>query len=186
MFEDATLADKVTLVTGAGSGIGRASALALRAGHGPKLWRVTWTGKSGLETVRLIRDAGGEALFVEADVSKSERRRRDGSPDPSPNTVGWTSPTTTPASNPPMRPSWTAARRIGTGVIDINLKGVWLEYEARNSGNARARGRLHRQYLFDRRTAGSEQYGCLRGEQTRRDRADKGGPRSNLSTPAFA
>lgn len=63
------LEGKVALVTGGGSGIGRASALVFaRAGA-----RVVVAGRgaeAGEETVRAVRDAGGEALFVKADVSE--------------------------------------------------------------------------------------------------------------------
>src|SRR5262245_60477299 len=61
---------KVALVTGAASGIGRASALAFaRAGAKVTVADIAATG--GDETVRLIRDAGGEALFVQTDVTQS-------------------------------------------------------------------------------------------------------------------
>ena len=65
-----SLVGKVALVTGASSGIGRASALAF-AREGAKVVVVDVTVEGGQETVRLIRRAGGEALFVEADVSRA-------------------------------------------------------------------------------------------------------------------
>jgi NAD(P)-dependent dehydrogenase (short-subunit alcohol dehydrogenase family) len=61
---------KVALITGAGSGIGRASAV-LFATEGARVSVVDRVTEGGQETVRMIRDAGGEAMFVEADVSKS-------------------------------------------------------------------------------------------------------------------
>jgi NAD(P)-dependent dehydrogenase (short-subunit alcohol dehydrogenase family) len=64
------LADRVALVTGASSGIGRASALALAtAGARVVVADVNVTG--GEETVALIAAAGGEAAFVAADVADS-------------------------------------------------------------------------------------------------------------------
>ncbi len=60
---------KVALVTGAGSGIGRAAAL-LFAQEGAKVVVSNRTEKTGEETVRLIREAGGTGLFVRADVSQ--------------------------------------------------------------------------------------------------------------------
>jgi len=60
---------KVALITGAGSGIGRATAL-LFAREGAKVVVSNRTEKTGEETARLIRELGGEALFVRADVSK--------------------------------------------------------------------------------------------------------------------
>jgi NAD(P)-dependent dehydrogenase (short-subunit alcohol dehydrogenase family) len=66
------LKDKVALVTGAGSGIGRASALAL-AREGAKVVVADVNGPGGSETVSLINKAGGQALFVQADVSRSSQ-----------------------------------------------------------------------------------------------------------------
>ena len=61
---------KVALVTGAASGIGRASALAFaRAGAKTVVADVLVEG--GEETVRMIKAAGGDALFVRTDVSKA-------------------------------------------------------------------------------------------------------------------
>lgn len=60
--------DKVALVTGGGSGIGRASALALAAA-GAKVVLSGRREKEGHETVALIKTAGGQATFIKADVS---------------------------------------------------------------------------------------------------------------------
>jgi NAD(P)-dependent dehydrogenase (short-subunit alcohol dehydrogenase family) len=62
--------NKVALITGAGSGIGRASALAF-AREGAKVVVSDVSAEGGNETVRLIEEAGGEAMFVKADVSKA-------------------------------------------------------------------------------------------------------------------
>jgi len=64
------LSDKVALITGAGSGIGRASAL-LFSQEGAKVAVVDLDRKGGQETVGLIQQKGGEAVFVQADVSKA-------------------------------------------------------------------------------------------------------------------
>lgn len=69
------LEQKIALVTGAGSGIGRASSLKM-AGFGAKIVVVDYNEESGRETVRLIQEQGGEAVFVQADVSKSEDVQR--------------------------------------------------------------------------------------------------------------
>jgi len=61
---------KVALVTGASMGIGRASALAF-ARRGAKVVAADVEVKSGEETVRLIKKAGGEAIFVKTDVSSA-------------------------------------------------------------------------------------------------------------------
>jgi NAD(P)-dependent dehydrogenase (short-subunit alcohol dehydrogenase family) len=61
---------KVALITGAGNGIGRASALGF-AGGGAKVVVVDRDTAGGEGTVGIIRQQGGEALFVTADVTKS-------------------------------------------------------------------------------------------------------------------
>lgn len=68
------LADKVALITGAASGIGREAAL-LFAHEGARVVAVDLSEK-GLETVEAIRSAGGQAHFVQADVSKAEDAQR--------------------------------------------------------------------------------------------------------------
>jgi NAD(P)-dependent dehydrogenase (short-subunit alcohol dehydrogenase family) len=60
---------KVALVSGAGSGIGRASAQAL-AGAGAKLIVSDVDEQAGEATAELIRSAGAEASFVRADVTE--------------------------------------------------------------------------------------------------------------------
>ena len=62
------LADKVALITGAGSGIGRHSAL-LFASEGAAVAVVDVNEAGARETVAEIESAGGNALFVRADVS---------------------------------------------------------------------------------------------------------------------
>ena len=62
--------EKVALVTGSGSGIGRQSALAF-AREGAKVVVSDVVVEGGEETVRLIQSAGGQAVFVQADVSQA-------------------------------------------------------------------------------------------------------------------
>ena len=64
------LEGKVSLITGGGSGIGKASALAF-AREGSKVVVADVNVEGGEQTVRLIQDTGGEATFVRADVSIS-------------------------------------------------------------------------------------------------------------------
>jgi len=62
------LSDKIGLVTGGGMGIGRAICLAY-AREGAKVVVADFNPEGGAETVQLIRESGGDALFVQADVS---------------------------------------------------------------------------------------------------------------------
>jgi NAD(P)-dependent dehydrogenase (short-subunit alcohol dehydrogenase family) len=69
------LENKVALITGAGSGIGRATA-ELFAKEGAKVVVADYNAESGQLTVRSIEDKGGQAIFVEADVSKAADAER--------------------------------------------------------------------------------------------------------------
>jgi NAD(P)-dependent dehydrogenase (short-subunit alcohol dehydrogenase family) len=62
---------KVAVVTGSGSGIGRAIAI-LFAKEGAKVVVTCRTIRSGEETVDSIKKLGNEAIFVKADVSRAE------------------------------------------------------------------------------------------------------------------
>lgn len=69
--EEEMLKNKVGLVTGASSGIGRAIAQ-VWAREGAKVVVSDVNAAGGEETVALVRRAGGDAIFVQADVSKPE------------------------------------------------------------------------------------------------------------------
>lgn len=62
--------DKVVIVTGGNSGIGRAICLEF-ASHGAKVVLTARREKEGQEVLDEIRKMGGEGLFVKCDVSKS-------------------------------------------------------------------------------------------------------------------
>lgn len=59
---------KIALVTGGGSGIGRATAIAL-AREGAKVMIADYVPEGGDRTVKMIKEQGGEASFVHADVA---------------------------------------------------------------------------------------------------------------------
>jgi NAD(P)-dependent dehydrogenase (short-subunit alcohol dehydrogenase family) len=61
--------NKVALVTGASSGIGRSAAM-LYAERGAQVVVSDMDAKGGQETVEMIRQAGGKSLYVNADVSQ--------------------------------------------------------------------------------------------------------------------
>jgi len=66
------LQGKVALVTGGGSGIGRATALRL-AREGAKIMIADYVPEGAERSVKLIKDAGGEATCMAADVSVTKQ-----------------------------------------------------------------------------------------------------------------
>jgi NAD(P)-dependent dehydrogenase (short-subunit alcohol dehydrogenase family) len=127
----AELRGKVALVTGGTSGIGRDTAL-LFAKAGAKVVVAGRREVEGKEAVELIRAAGGDGVFVKADVSKASevemliRKTVDkfGRLDIAFNNAGiegiWV-------------PITEQSEEDWDRTIDINLKGVWLclKYEIR-------------------------------------------------------
>jgi NAD(P)-dependent dehydrogenase (short-subunit alcohol dehydrogenase family) len=69
------LAGKVAIITGAGAGIGRATAL-LFAKEGAKVVVADRDSERGAETISIIREDGGEATFIQADVSQAADAER--------------------------------------------------------------------------------------------------------------
>ncbi|MBD2313021.1 SDR family oxidoreductase [Desertifilum sp. FACHB-1129] len=70
-----TLTGKVALVTGAGSGIGKASAILL-AQQGARIAALGRTGEELQEVVDTIQKQGGEALIVEADIAEPSQMQQ--------------------------------------------------------------------------------------------------------------
>ena len=68
------LADKVTIITGAGGGMGRVAA-SMFAREGARVVVAEYGEAAGQETVDLIRAEGGEASFVKVDVSREADAR---------------------------------------------------------------------------------------------------------------
>jgi NAD(P)-dependent dehydrogenase (short-subunit alcohol dehydrogenase family) len=124
----ASLQDKVALVTGAASGIGRASARAF-AREGATVVIADVDEQGGQETVSLIEQGGGRATFIATDVS--ERVQVDalvartlelyGSLDCAHNNAGIEGATVATAEYP---------EEDFDRILAVNLKGVWLSMKA--------------------------------------------------------
>ena len=64
------LENKVALITGAGSGIGRETAL-LFAQEGTSIVVVDLNDEAGQKAVQMVEQAGGKATYVHADIAKA-------------------------------------------------------------------------------------------------------------------
>jgi NAD(P)-dependent dehydrogenase (short-subunit alcohol dehydrogenase family) len=119
-----TFEGKVGLVTGASAGIGRATAV-LFAGRGARLVLGDVDPAGGQETERLVKEAGGEALFLRTDVTAGQdvadlvNAALDsfGRLDFAYNNAG---------VEGTQAPLAEAEERDWERTLDINLKGVWL------------------------------------------------------------
>ena len=121
---------RVAVVTGGASGIGRVTAQVF-AREGVKVIVSTDSNVRGAEeTVRLIKEAGGEATFVKCDVSKSKEVESMvnkaveiyGSLDYAFNNAG----IGPDGKRVPIIPIVDCPEEIWDRTININLKGVWL------------------------------------------------------------
>ena len=118
-----TLNGKVAIVTGASSGIGKATAILL-AKEGAKILLSDVNEKSGFDAVEEIKTSGGEAIFMKADSSKPEHnealvqkaKKQYGALDIAVNNAGIGGPLA-PTGDYPLD-GWQK-------VIDINLSGVF-------------------------------------------------------------
>ena len=123
--DDMRLENKVALITGGGSGIGRASA-ELFAREGAKIVVSDLDETTAAETASTISGAGGEAAIVTGDVSKSGDAERMvqaaidsyGRVDVLVNSAGIT-------GRNAMYPG-ASAEEIWDRVIEVNLKGTYL------------------------------------------------------------
>ncbi|RUT04677.1 short chain dehydrogenase [Dulcicalothrix desertica PCC 7102] len=118
------LKDKVAIVTGASSGIGRACAIAL-ASTGAIVVAASRRISEGEETIQLVKEAGGDGIFVQTDVSKEADVQRlvektvayYGRLDFACNNAG-IEQVPTPLSE--------QTETVFDEVINTNVKGVWL------------------------------------------------------------
>jgi NAD(P)-dependent dehydrogenase (short-subunit alcohol dehydrogenase family) len=115
---------KVAIITGGSSGIGRATAVAL-AKEGVKVVIAARRAKEGEETVHLVKEAGSDGIFVKTDVAKEDDVRAlvektvktyDGL-DYAFNNAG---------IGQMMTPLVEQTSNVFDEIININLKGVWL------------------------------------------------------------
>ena len=129
------LQDKVAFVTGGATGIGKTTAR-MFAREGAKVLVTTGSNvEGGNETVRLIKEAGGEAAFFKCDVTKATEAAVDkcvetfGRLDYAFNNAGFGPD----GIRWPMVPISDYPEDLWDRMIDVNLKGVMLcmKYEIR-------------------------------------------------------
>src|SRR4051812_44228298 len=122
------LTDKVCIVTGSGGGIGRATAVEM-ASQGAKVVVTDVNDEAGAETVGLVEEAGGEAIYQHCDVRSEDEIKaliaaavdRFGGLDVLHNNAGVHE--TDFAKEPAVD---TLDLDVWTKVYEINLRGVWL------------------------------------------------------------
>lgn len=118
------LMGKVALITGSSSGIGRASAL-LFSQEGARISVVDIDRKGGEQTVELIKQKGGEALFIEVDVSRASEVKMSIE-----KTVGTFGKLDILFNNAGVPMSFTPIEEVDEVLwdknIDINLKSIFL------------------------------------------------------------
>ena len=124
MLRIGKLDGKVALITGAGSGMGQATAL-LFAKEGAKVGVVDYVPAGGQETVKMIIEGGGEAIFIEADISKAADA--EGMVKTTVDTYGRIDILHNNAGiSQRMIPLAEITEEAWNHVIDVNLKGVFL------------------------------------------------------------
>ena len=122
------LEGKVALITGGSTGIGRATAQ-IFAREGAKVAVADVNVEGAEETVKLIKDAGGEAIFIKTDVSQTADAEAMvkkvvetyGRLDCAFNNAG---------IEGELQPTQDYAEATWDRVVGINLKGVWLSMKA--------------------------------------------------------
>ena len=115
---------KAAIITGGSSGIGRAAAVAL-AKQGVKVAIAARRAKEGEETVRLVKEAGSEGIFVKTDVANENDVRslvektvkQYNRLDYAFNNAGIEEKTT---------PLVDQTSEVFDQIMNVNVKGIWL------------------------------------------------------------
>ena len=144
------LQDKVAIVTGAGSGIGRATAL-LFANEGAQVVAADIIGERAEETRSLAGETSTRITPSRTDVSKSadvERMVNKTLED-----YGRTDILVSNAGMMIKKPAEEMTEDEWDRLMGVNLKGVWLCGQVCYSAHEGGRLRGHRQYRLNRRTA---------------------------------
>ena len=164
---DYGLEGRVALVTGAASGIGRATA-ELLAAMGARVLACDVNADAGAAVAAALREGGAEARFVAADVTDGEalravggRRRVEafGRLDCAANCAGVGGGHASTHEYP--EDEWDR-------IVEVNLRGTWLAMRAEIEAMLARRGRGDRQRLLDARPARLAVRVALQREQARR------------------
>ena len=142
------LVDKVAIVTGAASGIGRASAV-LFAREGAKVAIVDIDAHGIAETLRVIESEGGKAECVVADVSKEEDTARIA--DRTSNAFGRIDILFNNAAVSSFKSVIETDESEIDRVMNVNVKGMFFCSKAVIPHLHRCRWRIDRQYIIDYR-----------------------------------
>jgi len=119
-----TTNQKVAIITGGSSGIGRATAVAL-AKEGARVVIAAHRAKESEETLQLVKEAGGDGIFIKTDVGREDEVKqlveltvgKFGRLDYAFNNAGIEATTKSFVDETPS---------IFDKVMSINVKGVWL------------------------------------------------------------